>query len=342
MTIQDILPKQIRAHELYGDYWFNSDPVPIAALRGQVVLLFFWDYTCNHCLRTLPYIRAWHMKYEKYGLVVVGVHSPKFPFGKNPENVLASIERHSIVFPVVMDNENIIANNYGNRFWPTTLLIDKDGFVRFQNVGEGNYTQTERALQTLLYEAGVGEELPLLMEPLRDTDRQGAICYRVTPELFAGYLRGSIGNIEGYSPESTIHYDDPKLYLSGRFYADGNWQNDRNCLRLNAEPGTSSSIILQYDAVEVNAVIKPEGEANFEVEVLQDDSHLTLENKGEDVLLDPAGRSYMVIDRARMFNVVKNREFGTHTLKLTTRSNGFALYSFTFVSCVIPELISNN
>ncbi|MBI4535330.1 MAG: redoxin domain-containing protein [Ignavibacteriae bacterium] len=342
MTIKDIQPQTVRAHELYGDFWFNSDPVPISALRGQVILIDFWDYTCVNCLRTLPYIKEWYRKYSPHGLVVVGVHTPRFPFGRNPKNVERAIQQHGIAYPVVTDNEYLIAANYSSRFWPDLYLIDKNGFIRYQNSGEGNYGATEHVIQTLLYDAGVGEELPLAMEPIREEDKPGAVCYRATPELFAGYLRGSIGNVEGYSPESVIDYRDPKVYLDGRFYAEGSWMNDKNSLRLNEEAGREGQVIVDYRAVEVNAVIKPEVEKEFEVTVIQDDSFLTTENKGADVQLAGDGRSFIVINEARVFHLVRNKEFGEHILRLTTRSNSFALYSFTFLSCVIPELISNN
>lgn len=342
MTIQEIQPHRVHAHELYGDYWFNSEPVPITALKGQVILLHFWDYTCNHCLRTLPYIKEWSRKYRELGLVVVGVHSPKFPFGKKPEYVQAAIARYEITYPVVTDNGNIITTNYGNRFWPAVYLIDKDGFVRSQSVGEGSYTATERMIQTLLFEAGVREDLPVLMEPVRDADRPGAVCYRATPDLFTGYAMGSIGNPEGYSPESVVKYVDPRIYLDGRFYAEGEWMNDRECLRYDPVGNAEGHVILGYQALEVNAVVKPGERSGFEVNVKQDDRFLTEETCGTDVKRDASGRSYFVVDEPKMYNLVRNKEYGSHVLRLSTRSSGFALYSFTFVSCVIPELISNN
>jgi thiol-disulfide isomerase/thioredoxin len=341
MTLQELQPRSAKAHELYGDFWFNSEPVPISALRGQVILIHFWDYTCQHCLRSLPYIAEWHRKYKSYGLVVVGVHSPKFPFGKNPESIQSAIVKHSIEYPVVADNENLIASRYANRCWPSMYLIDKDGYVRFQNTGEGSYGAVESALQRLLYDAGVREDLPDLMDPVRDADRPGAVCYRATPELFAGYLKGSIGNVEGYNPESVVSYADPSIYLAGRFYAEGNWLNDKNCLRLSGPAAPQGRIIVSYQGVEVNAVMKSE-QGNVEVDVEQDGKYLTAENKGDDVVVDGTGRSMVVVNEARLYSVVKNREYGEHTLRMSTGSDGFALYSLTFVSCVIPELITNN
>ncbi|MEK9138239.1 MAG: hypothetical protein AAB393_14025, partial [Bacteroidota bacterium] len=175
----------------------------------------------------------------------------------------------------------------------------------------------------------------------READRTGAVSYRATPELFAGYLRGSIGNVEGYSPESIVEYADPKLYLDGRFYLAGNWLNDRHGLRLQEVSG-EGQIIVSYQGLEVNAVFNNEGGEEYEIVIRQDDQYLAGENKGDDVQIDAEGRSTVLIAEPKMYGVVRNKEFGEHTLRLSARSNACGLYSFTFVSSVIPELISNN
>lgn len=342
MTVRDLHPGTIRAQELYGDFWFNSDPLPVSALRGKVILLHFWDFTCVHCRRALPYVQGWFRKYRDHGLVVIGVHTPKFPFGRNPVEVQKAMEELGITHPVVMDNESLIATRYGSRAWPSFYLVDRNGYVRLESIGEGEYGAVEHMIQSLLYDAGVSGELPLPMAALREEDRPGTVCYRATPELFTGYTRGTIGNIEGYTPESAIDYRDPLIYIDGRFYADGRWMNDRNSIRFNGEPGESGQLVVAYRAVEVHAVIKPEGEKVFDVEVRHDDHPLTPETRGRDVRAGADGRSYVRIDRARSYHLVNNREFGEHVLRLTTSSRSFAVYAFTFVSCAIPELISTN
>ena len=340
MTATEIQPQTVRAHEVFGDFWFNSEPVLISAHRGRVILVEFWDYTCINCRREISYLKEWNRKYEEYGLIVIGVHTPKFPFGKNPEAVQKAIEELGITYPVVMDNEGSIASKYDSRTWPTIHLIDRHGFIRYQNTSDGNYTTTERVLQTLLYDAGADSDLPLLMEPLREEDRAGAICFRPTPELYAGYLRGSIGNVEGFSPESVVEYSDPDLYVDNRIYAVGNWLNDRNSLR--HDDAENGQIILSYHALEVNAVLKPDGERNLEVTVRQNDEFLNDENKGDDIRFDRDGRSFMVVSEPRLYNVIKNQRYGEHVLKMMTANEGFTVYSFNFVSSVIPELVSNN
>ena len=342
MTIHEYQIRQVPAHELYGDFWFNSEPVPITALHGHVILLDFWDYTDCSSLRMLPYVKEWYKRYGPYGLVVVGIHTPKFPFGKDPGNVERAIKRFGIEYPVMTDNASLIWSGYGNRMWPTKCLIDKEGFVRCVVAGEGHYAAMEQSIHTLLYNAGVREDLPDIMDPIRESDRMGVASYKATPELLTGYLRGSIGNIEGFSPESVVHYDDPGIYFDGRFYVDGDWLNDRNSIHHQENDDRGGQIIVSYQGLEVNAVINSEDHTEFDITVHQDDRFLSPENKGDDVQIDAEGRSLARITEPRMYNIVKNREFGDHVLRLNMRSNACGVYSFAFVSGAIPEMVSTN
>ncbi len=339
MTVTDLQPAIMRAGELYGDFWFNGEPVPVSALRGRVILIHFWDYTCVHSLRTFPYIRAWWRTYRDFGLEVIGVHTPKFPFGRDPGEVQRAVNRLKIEYPVVMDNGSLIAERYGSRAWPSLSLVDKNGFLRLQSTGEGDYGAIEHSIQSLLYDAGVEGDLPLPVGVLRAEDRPGAVCYRATPELYTGYLRGSLGNVEGYTPESGITYRDPEMYLDGRFYLQGTWLNGRTSIRFAGEPGTEGSLIVLYRGVEVSAVLSPEGTQGAEMEVLQDGRPLASGVAGADVRIDPRGRCRVALDGPRSYDLVKNQEFGEHVLRLTTAAGGCSVYSLTFVSCIVPELV---
>src|SRR5438093_1112387 len=124
----DILPKQFRTPEIYGDYWFNSDPIPLGALRGYVILIDFWDYSNLGSLNALPYLQEWHRRYLDKCLVTIGVHTPEFPFARDPINVRRAIDRLGIRYPVVIDNDSIIWSAFRNSAWPTKYLIDKNGF----------------------------------------------------------------------------------------------------------------------------------------------------------------------------------------------------------------------
>ena len=143
------------APELAGTQaWINSAPLKIQGLRGKVVLIDFWTYTCINCIRTFPYLKLWHSKYADDGLVIIGVHAPEFQFEHELENVQQAVTNHGISWPVVQDNDFETWRAYQNHYWPTKYLIDKDGIMRYSHVGEGAYAETESQIRALLEEAG--------------------------------------------------------------------------------------------------------------------------------------------------------------------------------------------
>jgi thiol-disulfide isomerase/thioredoxin len=338
----EIESKHIQAPELYGNHWVNSEPVSIRESENQITLLDFWDYSCTDCLRALPYIKDWHRKYAEFGLSVVGVHTPEFHFASGVDNVRKAVERLQIPYPIVLDNDALVWTAYDVRHWPTRILVDKDGFIRFLQHGEGGYLEFERALQRLLVEAGCRGELPGLTMPLRDEDKPGAVCYRPTGEIYLGYLRGALGNPEGYNPESTIEYSDPGIYLSDRFYASGKWMNERECLRFDGEPKEGGAIILPYQAHEVNAVMGSRDGSLCEVALDHDNHPLVKETQGDDVVKSKDGATSVFVDEPRMYQLVKNKDFDSHLLKLKASSMNLEIYAFAFTTSIIPELISTN
>jgi thiol-disulfide isomerase/thioredoxin len=334
--------KHIQAPELYGSFWVNSEPVALRDCSGGVVLLDFWDYTCLNWIRSLPYIQEWQKKYREFGLTVIGIHTPEFEFGTSLERVQKAVENFKITYAVMLDNEAIIWNAYSVRHWPTRCLIDRDGFIRFIQYGEGGYIEFERALQQLLTEAGSHGDLPALTVPFRDEDQAGTVCFRPTSELFLGYLRGALGNPEGYNPESTLEYTDPGIYLPERFYATGKWMNERQGLRFDGSEGEDGAILLPYQAVEVNAVMGSRDGSLCEVTLQQDSKPLPKEISGEDIIQLPREQSSLFVDAPRMYTIVRNKEFGSHLLKLTSSNPNLEIYSFSFTTSVIPELIPTN
>jgi thiol-disulfide isomerase/thioredoxin len=338
----DFLPQTERARELYGDQWFNGEPVSLASLTGQVVLIEFWDYSCGPGVRTLPLIGQWARQYEAHGLRVVGVHTPRFPFGADPENVRRALDRLKVHVPVVMDNQSLIASQYGCRNIPEIVLVDKDGFIRYRWTGDGGLAEFELALQALLRNAGTFEEMPPLMNVLHDVEGRGAVRFRTTPEVFAGYLRGSLGNTNGYAPESVVEYDDPGVYFDGRFYLDGLWMNDRYCMRMEEESTRQGRLIVGYHGVDAEAVLAPEGSGTVLVTVRQDDGYLHDENKGADVRIDAAGRSYVSVDEPRLYHLVHNPEHGEHLVTLETDGGRISAYAFSFSSDALPAHALNN
>jgi thiol-disulfide isomerase/thioredoxin len=145
------LSKSVAAPEFTGvDKWLNSEPLTMQQLRGKVVLVDFWTYTCINCINTLPYVKAWHQKYKDQGLVVVGVHTPEYPFERSTDNVKTAIKRFGITYPVAQDNRYATWSAYNNQYWPAFYLIDKKGQVVYTHFGEGQYAQTEAAIKNLL------------------------------------------------------------------------------------------------------------------------------------------------------------------------------------------------
>jgi thiol-disulfide isomerase/thioredoxin len=139
------------APEFVGiDHWLNSAPLTMESLRGKVVLVDFWTYSCINCLNTLPYIKSWHQKYQAQGLVVVGVHTPEFPFERSSDNVQTAIKRLDIRYPVAQDNRYATWTAYSNQYWPALYLFDKKGQLVYSHFGEGQYEQTEAAIRGLL------------------------------------------------------------------------------------------------------------------------------------------------------------------------------------------------
>lgn len=317
--------------------WLQGGPLRMNELRGRVVLIDFWDYTCVNCLRTLPYVRGWHERYADRGLTVVGVHAPEFSFAREEGNVRRAVERLGIAYPVVVDNDFALWQAYANRFWPAKYLVDRDGYLRFYHHGEGAYDEVERAIQSLLRDADASVELPEVMEPVRPEDRPGAVCYRVTPELYLGYQRGAIGNTADIAPDRPSRYRDVGKHAEGFFYLEGDWLLSGEYVSRPFGASGSSRLHVRYLAKEVNLVAHPPvtgGPAR--VEVLQDGRPLPAEDAGDAVRREGEA-AILVVSEPRMYQVVRNREIDHHELTLATSSEGVALYAFTFTTCVVPE-----
>ncbi len=277
----------------------------------------------------------------RLGLIVVGVHTPEFHFATDAALVQRAVERLRIPYPVMLDNEALAKMAYEVRQLPARFLVDKDGYIRFAQQGEGSYWEFERALQQLLAETGYRSDLPELMLPLREEDKAGAVCYHPTGEMKLGYLRSALGNSEGISPESTIEYHDPKIYFPERLYAVGKWKNARECLRFDGDAGEHGSIIMLYEAKEVHAVMRSRDGSACEVQVEHDGNLLEQDCCGVDTVFSKNG--VMVhVDTPRMYNLINNRQFSHHLLKLTTSNPNLEIYAFSFTTCAIPELISTN
>jgi len=318
-----------------GLEWINSGPLTMAELRGRVVLVDIWDYTCVNCLRTLPYLKQWHERYSEMGLVIIGVHTPEFGFARDSAAVREAVRRLELEYPIVLDNDYDIWNLYANQYWPRKYLIDVNGYIVYDHAGEGDYYQTERLIQQFLKRKNPHAEFP---EPYRHPGsvESGGHCYPVTPELYLGYERGRIGNNEGYEPGLAVNYRDSGNYLDGYIYAHGVWLNLPQSLKHERKDKLLQDYVaINYHALSVNAVIRPAEELNYRVFVMQDEQYLTGDIRGRDVIIDGSGRSFVEVSEPRLYELVRNNQFGSHALRLFSDSSSFDLYSFTFGSCEV-------
>ncbi len=329
--------KTMRARELFGDHWLNGDPVSINMLQGAVVLLDFWEYTSIQCLRALPYVGEWQERYGARGLTVVGIHSPQYSFARKSDGVKRELDRLGVRYPVVLDNDGHLWAAYGARERPARFVVDMDGFLRFMYEGTGGFEQTERWIQTLLNESGVRGEMPEFIRPKHPIDTLGAVLYRATNDIPMGYLRGTLGNLEAYSPESSVAYTDQEMYVPGRIYAQGTWMQEREFLRFEGKAPDGGSLTALYEAGEVYLVVNNAGSSPINIHLLQDGKPLTRHNAGDDVVLRASGESILPVREGRVYHIIKNHEFGEHLIKLTVSSKSLEFYELSFVSSVIPE-----
>jgi thiol-disulfide isomerase/thioredoxin len=322
------IKETILAPAIEGEEWLQHGPVDLAHLRDRkVVLLDFWDYTCVNCIRTLPYVSEWHRRYADKGLVVVGVHAPEFSFARDRGNVERAINQFSLDYPIVLDNGYKIWRAYSNRFWPAKYLIDSQGRLRYYHFGEGQYQETEKQIQKLLLEVDPAVKLPPVMEPVRDTDRPGAVCYRVTPELYLGYARGQFGNPAGVNRDQSYDYPDPGRYVEGVAYLTGRWTVGEESSRADAE---AASIVLRYTAMDVNLVMAPPaaGPAGLELTIVDDGQ------AGTDVTIEN-GRWFVTVDQPRMYSLLANPSVISGSLRIKTLEAGLSAFAFTFISCLV-------
>ncbi|PIR19982.1 MAG: cytochrome C biogenesis protein DipZ [Deltaproteobacteria bacterium CG11_big_fil_rev_8_21_14_0_20_47_16] len=274
--------------------WFNSPPLTLAALRGKVVLVDFWTYTCINCIRTLPHVEGWYEKYKDAGLVIIGVHTPEFEFEKNPANVKAAIAQYGITYPVALDNNYGTWQAFSNRYWPAEYLIDAEGHIRHTHFGEGDYDETEQSIRALLKEAG--HALPMETTAVADTTPD----QRSTPETYLGSYRGNP--------------DNPIIQLGGKWDVDDEY----------IEASAGASLELKFVASKVFLVIHPVAGKAATVKVLLDGQDPGAQS-GADVK-----KGSVNVTEPRLYELINLQQHGSHTLKLICPDGGVQFYAFTF------------
>jgi len=316
--------------------WLNvPGPVTPADLRGKVVLVDFWEYSCINCLRTLPYLREWYKRYRDDGFVIVGVHTPEFGFTGDKKNVQGAAQRLDVTWPVALDDDYAIWKRYGVNEWPTELLFDQSGALVESSAGEGGYQKTEAAIQSLLRKSDPGLAMPALMALLPQDNylKPGAVCYPQTPEILIE--NRPVGNPSRFGdPSSDLNYNDRgTTHADGGIYLDGYWHATKQALVFG---GGGGYIAVPYHAIQVNAVIVPTGGAG-RVRVVQDGKPVAREDAGPDLRFDAEGTSYVTVDAPRAYDLLTNQKFAEHELRLYPDRVGLGFFDFAFESCEVPK-----
>jgi thiol-disulfide isomerase/thioredoxin len=286
---------------LRAQRWVNSPPLTAEALRGKVVLVDVWEYTCVNWIRTAPYVKAWHRVYAPLGLVVIGVHAPEFEFGKDADNIDRGIRDHELRYPVAIDNDFAIWRALGNNAWPAKYLFDDRGRLVRKWVGEGSYDEIEREIRRLLIAAKPASQLPAATELSSTFAKTGQPSYAgITSETYIGAERGEAGAVR----------------------LKGDWHTDRQYVELKKGSG---EIVFPFVAGEVNLVMQPGPSGRAAVTVLLDGKPVG-DARGMDVGSDGIAH----FDRSGMIRLVAGAQRRPHVLTLSSSDQGLRAYVFTF------------
>lgn len=297
-----------------GGVWLNSEPLTMKELRGKVILIDFWTYTCINCQRTFPYLNDWHDKYKEKGLVIIGVHSPEFEFEKSEKNVAEAIEDFGLKYPVIQDNNFDTWNAYSNRYWPAKYLVDKDGLIRYTHFGEGAYAETEKVIQNLLIESG-----QMIQVDIKD-DTTSSRQQDLSHETYLGYQR-----MQYLMGQETVDPGEQQFTLSkdisrNKFSFGGTW----NIGKESATAIDDATLVYNFNANKVFLVMNP-GVASGKVKVTLDGKLVDAKSAGKDVK-----NGYVLIDGDRLYELIDLKgNPGNHLLKLEF-TEGIEAFAFTF------------
>jgi thiol-disulfide isomerase/thioredoxin len=306
--------------------WLNSPPLTAAGLRGKVVLVDFWTYTCINWLRTLGYVRAWAEKYADHGLVVVGVHTPEFPFEHDLDNVREAAKDMAVTYPIALDSDYAVWRAFANQYWPAVYIADAKGQIRHHQFGEGGYDECERVIQQLLGEAGrkgVGDELVSVVPD--GLEAQADWSSLETPETYLGYEQG-----QNFASRGAAALDEPHTYVVpeplnlNEWALSGDWTIESRAAVLN---GGEGSIAFRFHARDVHLVMGPPARGDsvpFRVRV-------DGEPPGAAHGLDVDERGEGTLSQQRLYQLIRQREsIDDRTFEVAFLAPGVEAYAFTF------------
>jgi thiol-disulfide isomerase/thioredoxin len=292
--------------------WLNTRPLTMAGLRGRVVLVDFWTYSCINCRRTLPFLRALHDTYAARGLTVVGVHSPEFDFEKQPDNVARAVRDLGVTWPVAEDPDKATWDAFRNQYWPADYLVDTEGRIRLTHIGEGDERQLEDAVRGLLADPGTA----------RVGDVQRPPTGPLTPELYLGAERGSLVRDGVTETRHDSGSSRDTVRLDGRFTGAAQWLEA-------AAPG--AAVRLDYTARDVYAVLAPPAGtvAPQRVEVLLDGAPVPAARRGRDVA-EAGGRTFVTVRADDLYHLLTGPAVAKDRVTLVATAAGLRWFTFTF------------
>ena len=307
--------------------WLNSAPLTPADLRGKVVLVDFWTYSCINCLRALPYISGWYEKYKDHGLVVLGVHAPEFAFEKNQSNVRRAVADLNIHYPVAMDNDYAIWAGFNNQYWPAHYFIDAQGHIRAHHFGEGNYDESEATIRQLLAEAGYTDLPPSGIKAAMAAGVQAAadLVHDHSPETYLGYRRAEkFASPGGFAEDRPKIYSVPAVLTLNQWALSGPWLVDPEKALLR---GAGGKIEFRFFARDLHLVLGPGSDAKpVRFRVLLDGAAPGA-NHGADSDANGDG----TIDNQRLYQLIRQSDdVGEHVFSIEFLDGGVQAYSFTF------------
>ena len=323
----DALPIEGALPSLSGaTAWLNSPPLTPEGLRGKVVLVDFWTYSCINCLRAIPYVRAWAEKYKDLGLVVIGVHSPEFAFEKNIDNVRRAVHDLKVDYPVAIDNAYAIWRAFGNQYWPAHYFIDTEGRIRHHHFGEGDYEESEQVIRALLAEAGKGEMAGGLVSVNASGVEAAADLVAVqSPETYVGYERTENFVSPGGTVRDTRHeYATPSSLQKNQWALGGNWTVESEKAVLD---GPSGRIVFRFHARDLHLVLGPGPDGKpvrFKVSI-------DGEPPGADHGSDTDDGGHGVVNEQRLYQLVRQGKPGKdRTFEIEFLDPGAEAFAFTF------------
>ena len=317
------LPIEGQMPELNGAVlWLNSPPLTKAQLKGKVVLVDFWTYSCINCLRALPYTEAWAKKYAASGLVVIGVHAPEFAFEKVPDNVRRAVADLGVTYPVALDNKLAVWNAFGNQYWPAHYFIDVQGRIRHHHFGEGEYDDSERVIQQLLREAGKTNVPGGIVNPsATGVQAQAVTDAQTSPETYVGYGRGENFASGPAQTDKSAAYKTPYPLAANQWGLSGQWTIGEEMSKSDA---AGTTITYRFHARDLHLVLGP-GDKPVHFTVTLDGQPPGGAHGGD---TDDKGNG--VVASQRLYQLIRAPASGDHTFVITFHDPGIQAFAFTF------------